>query len=89
MSLPRIKVEITFYPPSEGGRNMPPTNLSNGQYRPHLVVGDPNQLRALTVHGASKETYLGVAFGGGPTENYCRRIISRGSSFGLLAKHNV
>jgi hypothetical protein len=68
MKFPRIKAKITFYPASEGGRHAPPVDLSDGKYRPHLVVGDPNQLRALVMDGATKETYLGVAFVGGPSE---------------------
>ena len=67
MKLPRIKAKITFYPASEGGRHAPPADLSDGKYRPHVVVGDPNQLRALVVD-ATKETYLGVAVVGGESE---------------------
>jgi hypothetical protein len=47
MNQPRIQVEITFLSSSESSRNAPSTNLSDGKYRPHLVVGDPNQRKAL------------------------------------------
>ena len=64
--LARIKAEVTFLPESEGGRKEPPSHLSGGEYRPHLVVGDPNQRRAITVGNEIQETYLGVAFLSGP-----------------------
>jgi hypothetical protein len=62
----RISVNITFLSASEGGRQSPPDNLSSGQYRPHLVVGDPDQRQAVTVDNEVKETYLGVVFVDGP-----------------------
>jgi translation elongation factor EF-Tu-like GTPase len=58
----RIEAEITFLPESEGGRIMPPGILSGGIYRPHLVVGDPNQRRAIVEGNEIRELYLGVAF---------------------------
>ena len=64
--LSRIEAEVTFLLASEDGREEPPRNLSGGGYRPHLVVGDPNQRRAVTVAGVCQETYLGVAFLAGP-----------------------
>ena len=45
---------------------MLPANLSGGGYRPHLLVGDPNQRRAITVGNEIQEAYLGVAFVSGP-----------------------
>ena len=65
MEQPRIKAQITFLPASEGGRSDPPTDFSGGQYRPHLVIGDPNQRKALFVNSVAQEKYLGVAFVGG------------------------
>ena len=42
---------------------MPRDLLSRGGYRPHLVVGDPNQKRALVDEkNQSTESYLGVIF---------------------------
>ena len=66
MKQPRIKAQITFLPASEGGREVLPTDFSGGQYRPHLVAGDPNQRKALLVNNVAQETYLGVAFVDGP-----------------------
>jgi translation elongation factor EF-Tu-like GTPase len=68
MNQPRIKTEITFLSASEGGRNTLPPNVSDGKYRPHLVVGDPNQRKALLVNNVAQETYLGVQFVGGPSK---------------------
>jgi hypothetical protein len=67
MNQPRIKAQITFLAESEGGRKVLPTNFSDGKYRPHVVVGDPNQRRALIVNNVAQETYLGVAFVAGPS----------------------
>jgi hypothetical protein len=64
--LARIEAEITFLPESEGGRKEPPATLSGGTYRPHLVVGDPNQRQAIIIGNVIQETYLGVAFISGP-----------------------
>jgi translation elongation factor EF-Tu-like GTPase len=60
--LPRIEAEVTFLPASEGGRKEPPTHLSGGAYRPHLVVADSNQSQAITIENEIQEAYLGVAF---------------------------
>jgi len=46
---PRIEAEVTFLLESEGGRKEPPQLLSGGQYRPHLVIGDPNQRQAVNI----------------------------------------
>ena len=64
--LPHVEAEITFLPPSEGGRTNPPILLSpNGTYRPHIVIGNPNQRKAITVGTEIRETYLGVVFESG------------------------
>src|SRR5260370_42169306 len=65
MKQPRITAQITFLPPSEGGREVLPMDWSGGQYRPHLVMCDPNQRKALLVSNVAQENYLGVAFVGG------------------------
>jgi hypothetical protein len=67
MNQPRIKAQITFLAASEGGRTVIPTGFSDGKYRPHVVVGDPNQRKALLVNNVAQETYLGVAFVAGPS----------------------
>jgi hypothetical protein len=65
--LARIEAEITFIPASEGGRLNPPLLVSSGgSYRPHIVVGDPKQRRAIIVGNEIRETHLGVAFLSGP-----------------------
>lgn len=49
-----LNVIIEMYPTEHGGRAIMP-DLKSGQYRPHIVINkDP------------KQTYLGVAFFGGP-----------------------
>lgn len=64
--LARIEAEVTFLAESESGRKEPTAKLSGGGYRPHLVVGDPNQRQAVTVGNEMQETYLAVAFLSGP-----------------------
>lgn len=66
MKQPRITAQITFLPADEGGREPLPNDLSNGQFRPHVVVGDPAQRKALLANNVAQENYLGVAFVGGP-----------------------
>lgn len=68
MNQPRIKAQVTFLAESEGGRTVLPTSFSDGKYRPHVVVGDPNQRRVLLVNKVAQETYLGVAFVAGPSK---------------------
>src|ERR1051325_6419791 len=67
MQQPRITAEITFLPPSEGGRETLPSDFSDGRYRPHVVVGDPKQRKAVLVNNVALEKYLGVAFVGAPS----------------------
>ena len=62
----RIQSEVTFLPTSEGGRMTPPMSLSDGRYRPHIVVRDPNQRQGVMVGKEIQETYLGVIFLSGP-----------------------
>jgi hypothetical protein len=68
MKQPRITAKITFLPRSESRRESVPNDLSGGQFRPHVVVGDPNQRKALLVNNVAQEEYLGVAFVGGPSD---------------------
>lgn len=68
--LPLVECQVTFLPASEGGRSRPfrPEALSGDKYRPHLVIGDPNQRRAIVADGNHlTEQYIGVAFHSGPT----------------------
>src|SRR5260370_38376033 len=80
MNQPRIEAQITFLPASEGGRTELPTDFSDGKYRPHVVVGDPNQRKALLVNNVAQETYLGVAFVDGPS-----RVVASESFVAVLA----
>jgi hypothetical protein len=59
-----IEADVTFFSKSEGGRNTLPT-LSGCVYRPHIVVGDPNQKQAILNGNEIQESYLGVAFQAG------------------------
>jgi len=60
--IPEIEAEVTFLTPEEGGRRKP-LDLSAGLYRPHVVIGDPNQRRAVIRDGNFiDEEYLGVQF---------------------------
>ena len=66
--LPVIECEITFLSEREGGRKRFGNGMLSGyQYRPHLVVGDINQRKAiLDENKFGMEEYLGVAFFDGP-----------------------
>ena len=62
-----IEVELTFRPPSEGGRNIPDGILTGYHYRPQIVIGPCDQEHVANMEGYSvKETYFGVAFARGP-----------------------
>jgi hypothetical protein len=62
-----IEADVIFRKESDGGRAIPPGVLGGLQYRPHIVIGDPNQREA--IFGADRviaEEYLGIAFVSGP-----------------------
>jgi hypothetical protein len=62
-----IELELTFRPESEGGRLISDRILSGFTYRPHIVIGPPDQRRAVIADGNRlTETYLGIAFHSGP-----------------------
>ncbi len=65
---PHLQLEVTFLSTSEGGRDTPPPQIGRapGKYRPHIVIGDPNQRKAIVVGNEIRETYLGVIFVSGP-----------------------
>ena len=65
--LVRIEAEVTFLSKSEGGRETTPF-LSDCHYRPHIVIGNPNQRKAVIIGNEIQETYLGVAFLSSPKE---------------------
>ena len=64
MSKTRIQAKVTFLTEDEGGRKSPAWNFD--KYRPHVVVGDPDQREALVAEDGrtAAETYLGVCFDG-------------------------
>jgi hypothetical protein len=71
---PVIEAEITFLSKKNGGRSnaLPPGVLRSMQYRPHIVLGDPDQreCKVKIIKGSKRltERYLGVAFFDGPEE---------------------
>ena len=64
--LAHVEIEVTFIPSSEGGRAIWPAMFTGGGYRPHLVLGDPNQRQAIMEGNYILETYLAIAFWQGP-----------------------
>ncbi|MCA9077539.1 MAG: hypothetical protein KDA93_21115 [Planctomycetaceae bacterium] len=60
-SVPEIDARVTFLSHAEGGRRT--CAFDSPDYRPHLVVGDPQQREALLDEsGSLLEAYLGVQF---------------------------
>jgi hypothetical protein len=65
--LAHVEAEVIFIPSAEGGRETPPILVWEADsYRPHIVVGDPKQRRAVTIGNRIQETYLGMVFLSGP-----------------------
>lgn len=63
MEIPSISASITFLTPQEGGRSQ--NAYDSSHYRPHIVIGDPNQRVAVVDGtGVATEKYLGVQFTG-------------------------
>jgi translation elongation factor EF-Tu-like GTPase len=61
-TIPSFEAEVTFIPKSEGGRTTPPVLGLDYSYRPHIVLGDPNQRETITDGYSITEPYIGVAF---------------------------
>ncbi len=61
---PTIRARVKFRDTESGGRKLPPVDST--QYRPHVVIGDPNQDKPLLADDGRTltEEYLGVAFTG-------------------------
>lgn len=59
-----MKVIVKFFAENNGGRvQLPEDLLSVGTYRPHFVVGNPDQIKALlNKNNIGNEDYLGVVF---------------------------
>jgi hypothetical protein len=69
--LPLIECVVTFLTSDEGGRAkpFPPGGLSGDVYRPHIVIGDSSQRRAIIDKlGRAAEEYIGIAFSNGPQQ---------------------
>ena len=68
--LPTVEALVTFLSAEEGGRQTPLRQgaLSGDSYRPHLVIGDPNQRKAIQDGNRILEEYLGITFHSGPNE---------------------
>jgi hypothetical protein len=67
--MPLVECSVTFLTPDQDGRDIAfaPGGLSGNQYRPHIVIGDPNLRRAIIdERGFGTEEYIGVAFNDGP-----------------------
>ncbi len=69
MTTPTISADITFLTPEEGGRTWGSAPWSPGQYRPHLVVQNPDIRQAAHNGNESTEDYLGVVFTTWPAEH--------------------
>lgn len=63
MQMSVFEAKVTFLPKSEGGRRtLPLSGAENYSYRPHIVLGDPDQREARIEGNFIKEPYIGVAF---------------------------
>lgn len=65
-----IECSVTFLSSDDGGRKWPFKKgaLSGDSYRPHIVIGDPSQRKAILDGNRLVEEYLGVTFHSGPEE---------------------
>jgi hypothetical protein len=57
-----FRAEMTFIPKSEGGRSTPPILDRGCEYRPAIVLGDPNQRKPILRGNQIIETYIGIGF---------------------------
>jgi hypothetical protein len=64
-----VDASLTFLSPAESGRPHLHYQLSGLKYRPHIVIGNPDQRQAIIVEGNRLvESYCGVAFSSGPSK---------------------
>lgn len=64
---PTIDARVTFLTTKDGGRTVPA--FDDRRYRPHIVIGDPNQREAhYDDQGKGADRYLGVVFLGAGVE---------------------
>ena len=57
-----FEADVTFIPKSDGGRSTLPLLDLDYSYRPHIVLGDPQQREAIMEGNYVTEHYVGVAF---------------------------
>ena len=62
--VPVVEARVTLLPELSHGRRL----LTNGQYRPHIVIGPQSQRAAIRDGNRMTENYLGVVFIGGPEQ---------------------
>ena len=58
--LPVVEADITLLTREEGGRAHPLVRMQESHYRPHIVLGSPDQRQAVIVGRTIVEEYLGV-----------------------------
>jgi len=61
-----FEAEVTFIPKSDGGRSTLPLLDLDYSYRPHIVMGDIGQRKAIMEGNYITEPYIGVAFRSSP-----------------------
>jgi hypothetical protein len=62
IAVPVVQAQVTLLPELSRGRRL----LTNGQYRPHIVIGPQSQRASICEGNICTEKYLGVMFVGGP-----------------------
>lgn len=60
-AVPAVRANVTLLPETSA-----PKYMTSGQYRPHIVLGPITQRAAVVDGHTLVETYIGVAFVGGP-----------------------
>jgi hypothetical protein len=58
--LPIVEADITLLPPADGGREHALVRMDTSHYRPHIVLGSPDQRLAKLQGRTLVEEYLGV-----------------------------
>jgi hypothetical protein len=61
INLPTVRASVTLLPETNA-----PKSVSSGTYRPHIVLGPITQRSAILDGRTLVETYVGIAFVGGP-----------------------
>jgi translation elongation factor EF-Tu-like GTPase len=58
--LPVVEADIVLLAQEDGGRKYPLVRTERSHYRPHIVLGSPDQRKAIVVGRNLVESYLGV-----------------------------